>query len=88
MGAKIQAFDIFQTPLSSHYPLPLITFFNIKIFWSREFEWKTIFKSNDRCTYLYYVLQKETKMTSKVLKKTMLVNSDICARTIYIYPVL
>ncbi len=22
MGAKIQAFDIFQTPLSSHYPLP------------------------------------------------------------------
>jgi hypothetical protein len=22
-GAKIQAFDIFQTPLSSHYPLPL-----------------------------------------------------------------
>jgi hypothetical protein len=26
MGAKIQAFDIFQTPLSSHYPLPLRTF--------------------------------------------------------------
>jgi hypothetical protein len=24
MGAKIQAFDIFLTPLSSHYPLPLI----------------------------------------------------------------
>jgi hypothetical protein len=23
MGAKIQAFDIFQTPLSFHYPLPL-----------------------------------------------------------------
>jgi hypothetical protein len=23
MGAKIQAFDIFLTPLSSHYPLPL-----------------------------------------------------------------
>jgi hypothetical protein len=23
MGAKIQAFDIFQTLLSSHYPLPL-----------------------------------------------------------------
>ncbi len=23
MGAKIQAFDIFQTPLNSHYPLPL-----------------------------------------------------------------
>jgi hypothetical protein len=23
MGANIQAFDIFQTPLSSHYPLPL-----------------------------------------------------------------
>jgi hypothetical protein len=23
MGAKIQVFDIFQTPLSSHYPLPL-----------------------------------------------------------------
>ncbi len=23
MGAKNQAFDIFQTPLSSHYPLPL-----------------------------------------------------------------
>ncbi len=23
MGAKIQAFDIFQTPLSSHYQLPL-----------------------------------------------------------------
>ncbi len=22
MGSKIQAFDIFQTPLSSHYPLP------------------------------------------------------------------
>jgi hypothetical protein len=29
MGAKIQAFDIFQTPLSSHYPLPL----SIDIFW-------------------------------------------------------
>jgi hypothetical protein len=26
MGAKIQAFDIFQTPLSSHYPLPLKNF--------------------------------------------------------------
>jgi hypothetical protein len=26
MGAKIQAFDIFQTPLSSHYPLPLRAF--------------------------------------------------------------
>jgi hypothetical protein len=25
MGAKIQAFDIFQTPVSSHYPLPLMT---------------------------------------------------------------
>ncbi len=25
MGTKIQAFDIFQTPLSSHYPLPLNT---------------------------------------------------------------
>ncbi len=25
MGVKIQAFDIFQTPLSSHYPLPLST---------------------------------------------------------------
>jgi hypothetical protein len=24
MGDKTQAFDIFQTPLSSHYPLPLI----------------------------------------------------------------
>ncbi len=24
MGAKIQAFDIFQAPLSSHYPLPLM----------------------------------------------------------------
>jgi hypothetical protein len=23
MGAKIQAYDIFQTPLSSHYPLHL-----------------------------------------------------------------
>jgi hypothetical protein len=23
MGAKIQAFDIFQTPLGPHYPLPL-----------------------------------------------------------------
>jgi hypothetical protein len=23
MGAKIQEFDIFQTPLSSHYPLPI-----------------------------------------------------------------
>jgi hypothetical protein len=23
MGAKIQTFDIFQTPISSHYPLPL-----------------------------------------------------------------
>jgi hypothetical protein len=28
MGAKIQAFDIFQTPLSSHYPLPLIIQFS------------------------------------------------------------
>ncbi len=25
MGAKIKAFEIFQTPLSSHYPLPLMT---------------------------------------------------------------
>ncbi len=24
MGAKIQAVDIFQAPLSSHYPLPLM----------------------------------------------------------------
>jgi hypothetical protein len=32
-------------------------------------EWKTILKSNDRCTYLQYVLQKETKITSDVLKK-------------------
>jgi hypothetical protein len=28
MGAKIQAFDIFQTPLSSHNPLPLIYIFS------------------------------------------------------------
>ncbi len=29
MGGKIQAFDMFQTSLSSHYPLPLtILFFN------------------------------------------------------------
>ncbi len=26
MGAKTQAFDIFQTPLSSHYPLPVTAF--------------------------------------------------------------
>jgi hypothetical protein len=26
MGARIQAFDIFQTHLSSHYPLPLTVF--------------------------------------------------------------
>jgi hypothetical protein len=25
MGAKIQAIDIFQTPLSSHYPLPFFS---------------------------------------------------------------
>ncbi len=31
MGAKIQAFDIFQTPLSSHYPLPLSRVFLYKI---------------------------------------------------------
>ncbi len=24
MGDKTEAFDIFQTPLSSHYPLPLM----------------------------------------------------------------
>jgi hypothetical protein len=28
MGAKIHAFDIFQTPLSSHYPLPLSVYKN------------------------------------------------------------
>jgi hypothetical protein len=32
MGAKIQAFDIFQTPLSSHYPLPLT--FNLNPYFS------------------------------------------------------
>jgi hypothetical protein len=32
IGAKIQAFDIFQTPLSSHYPLPLTQkFFKLAI---------------------------------------------------------
>jgi hypothetical protein len=30
MGAKIQAFDIFQTPLSSHYPLPLTNYKIVK----------------------------------------------------------
>jgi hypothetical protein len=31
MGAKIQAFDIFQTPFSSHYPLPLKYFPDISL---------------------------------------------------------
>ncbi len=33
MGAKIQAFDIFQTLFSSHYPLPLSGFLN---FWLKN----------------------------------------------------
>ena len=39
MGAKIQAFHIFQTPLSSHYPLPLnksplcFVILNISSYW-------------------------------------------------------
>ncbi len=50
MGAKIQAFDIFQTPLSSHYPLPLTgnilfysffksayVFFTIYCFFAKQF---------------------------------------------------
>ncbi len=41
MGAKIQAFDIFQTPLSSHYPLPLkiqIGFgFSVETKWTPDF---------------------------------------------------
>jgi hypothetical protein len=45
MGAKIQAFDIFQTCLSSHYPLPLST---IKRFFrnnQRHYisEWNSLF---------------------------------------------
>jgi hypothetical protein len=36
MGVKIQAFDIFQTPLSSHYPLPLINVFMLGSY----FVWK------------------------------------------------
>jgi hypothetical protein len=33
MGAKIQAFDIFQTPLSSHYPLPLRSIAELRAFY-------------------------------------------------------
>jgi hypothetical protein len=32
MGAKIQAFEIFQTPFSSHYPLPLMLDFDVQYF--------------------------------------------------------
>ncbi len=45
MGAKIQAFDIFQTPLSSHYPLPLIQLFHIFLFLAIEEEAKVHFLS-------------------------------------------
>jgi hypothetical protein len=38
MGAKIQAFDIFQTPLSSHYPLPLRWLWKVKLV--RLVDWK------------------------------------------------
>jgi hypothetical protein len=41
MGAKIQAFDIFQTPLSSHYPLPLKVHKN-ENFFGFDFEFCTI----------------------------------------------
>ncbi len=36
MGDKTQAFDIFQTPLSSHYPLPLIN--NFLSLWQEKFQ--------------------------------------------------
>jgi hypothetical protein len=43
MGAKIQAFDIFQTPLSSHYPLPLK---------SHSYSWKCTFISEYSSSFL------------------------------------
>ncbi len=61
MGAKIQAFDIFQTPLSSHYPLHLsfavlyFNFFNVTVevvpewflYWAkRQVEQRTISATN------------------------------------------
>jgi hypothetical protein len=46
MGAKIQAFDIFQTPLSSHYPLPLMcNLYFMSLFISI---WKTGVENNTR----------------------------------------
>jgi hypothetical protein len=48
MGAKIQAFDIFQPPLSSQYPLPLIYLYIFVIYlqkpeirWSQKY-WDTV----------------------------------------------
>jgi hypothetical protein len=36
MGAKIQALDIFQTPLSSHYPLSLMAQAMRDLQWARK----------------------------------------------------
>jgi hypothetical protein len=65
MGAKIQAFDIFQTPLSSHYPLPLS--------FRRYNAIKTMFISN--ATYLHvpvarnYPNRSHKKVTKKIPRK-------------------
>ncbi len=52
MGAKIQAFDIFQTPLSSHYTLPLMTFYLRKIM-----EFMVPSKSNNNKNIFYWHLK-------------------------------
>ncbi len=48
MGAEIQAFDIFQTPLSSHYPLPLTALKDDSSSEAHTYSLKT-----GRCSYIF-----------------------------------
>jgi hypothetical protein len=50
MGAKILAFDIFQTPLSSHYPLPLRYNKILFIEYTRNQRQENLAKLHVKCT--------------------------------------
>jgi hypothetical protein len=62
MGAKIQAFDIFQIPLISHYPLPL----NVIKF--HLLSGIVVFHSNSKTSANYYIklLQNKHKKVRKL----------------------
>ncbi len=59
MGDKIQAFDIFQIPLSSHYPLPLRRVTHCRTFLSSILT-KHIVLAISQIGYVKYVYFRET----------------------------